>query len=401
MFGNLSDSTNSSNLCTIHVSLFLKYVGTPIVVAGLIGNFLSTLVFSRKALRSRSCSIYFLALSLSDINVLFGYAFENLLFHGYGFQLLSNSWICKLIIFLIYASTDISNYLLTLAAIDRSVLVSESAFRHKFCRKSPAKLLVILVVVFFGVLNGHILFGFNVDSEGACVPISKNYRWFYVRHYDSYIDIIKTVLVPFILIFYCNSFIILTLARRRTTIVAWRPVQPGSRRRLEKDRQLTWFLLSTSVLFIILSLPAEINDFIRTKLNDDFQRKHFCQLWASTSLLILVQQTNHASHFYLYTLTGPIFRDEFRKLINFKGKSRTNSTNKVPRRQTGENRDRTELCLTWPSAKRKSVENSLFDGHLSREWTSLRQMKYRQVRFSTKAVKGRTTRRFVGKSKLK
>ena len=46
---------------------------------------------------------------MSDVNVLIGYMIENLLFHGYGIQLLSNSFMCKAIIFLIYASTDISN----------------------------------------------------------------------------------------------------------------------------------------------------------------------------------------------------------------------------------------------------------------------------------------------------
>ena len=315
MYHDKANTTNFTTQCTLGVALFLKYAGTLIVILGLIGNFFSILVFSRKALRSRSCSIYFLALSMSDVHVLVGYTLENLLLHGYGVQLLSSSFMCKFTIFLIYASTDVSNYLLTLAAIDRCVLISNASSRYRFCRQSTARSLIAVVVLLFGSINSHILFGFDVDETGACLPISANYIHFYVRHYDSYIDIVKTVLIPFILIFFCNSFIIFKFTRQRTALIRSASFRRKSRRRQEKDRQLTWFLLSTSILFILLSLPAEINDFIRTRLEQDFQITYSCQLWASTSFFILFQQTNHASHFYVYTLTGPIFRKEFQKLL--------------------------------------------------------------------------------------
>lgn len=337
MYDAKSNMTEYVTQCTLDVASFLKWIGTFIVILGLIGNVLSILVFSRKALRSRSCSVYFLALSMSDINVLLGYTFENLIYHGYGVQLLSNAFMCKTTIFLIYASTDISNYLLTLAAIDRCVLISNSNRRYRFCRKSMAKYLIIFVVVLFSAINSHILFGFNVDSTGACLPISDRYKKFYIHHFDSYIDIIKTVLIPFILIFICNSFIIFKLTRQRSSFVRHGGSlrrKPGHRRRREKDRQLTWFLLATSILFILLSLPSEINDFIRTHLRQDFQMTYACQLWAATSLFIIIQQTNHASHFYLYTLTGPIFRKEFQKLLRFHRKTNSQNNSKEIASQT-------------------------------------------------------------------
>jgi hypothetical protein len=314
--GNNS-STNNTTQCTVNVASFLRFAGTFVVISGLIGNVLSILVFSRKTLRSRSCSIYFLALSLSDINVLISYTIENLLFHGYDIQLLSSLFMCKTTIFLLYASTDISNYLLTLAAIDRCVLVSNSPTRYRFCRKSTAKLMITLVVISFSLINSHFLFGFQIDNDGSCLPTPKTYYDFYTHHYNSYIDIIKTVFIPFLIIFICNIFIICKHTRRKSSFTTNSSIRRRSRRRREKDRQLTWFLFSTSILFIILSLPAEINDFVRAHLSENFQRIYACQLWASTSLFILIQQINHASHFYVYTLTGPIFRKEFQKLLCF------------------------------------------------------------------------------------
>lgn len=331
---NNSSSTNYTTQCTFNVALFLRYAGTLVVILGLIGNFLSILVFSRKALRTRSCSIYFLALSTSDVHVLIGYTIENLLYHGYEIQLLSNSFMCKTIIFLIYASTDISNYLLTLAAIDRCILIFNTSTQYRFCRQSTAKIMIGLVVILFSLMNSHFLFGFQIDSTGSCMPTSRVYIDFYVHHYDSYIDIIKTVLIPFIIIFFCNTFIIFKYTRGRSSLISKSSANRSkTRRRKEKDRQLTWLLISTSLLFILLSLPSEINDFVRTHLTQHFQMKNACQLWAITTVLILLHQINHASHFYVYTLTGPIFRKEFQKLICiFHSTSQQKPSNALSRR---------------------------------------------------------------------
>ena len=314
MYLERNSSTNYTTQCAFDVALFLRYAGTLTVILGLIGNFLSIIIFSRKALRSRSCSMYFLALSMSDSCVLIGYTFENLLYHGFSIQLLSNAFMCKSVIFLIYASTDISNYLLALAAIDRCVLVSFRQAQYRFCRKFIAKILITFVVVLFSLINSHFLYGFRIDASGSCLPLPKNYINFYVHHYDSYIDIIKTVLIPFFIIFICNIFIIVRLLRKQNVLTRTAS-RRQSRHRIEKDRQLTGFLLLTSILFILLSLPSEINDVLRSNFTRQFQIEYACQLWASTTIFILLHQVNHASHFYVYTLTGPIFRKEFQKFV--------------------------------------------------------------------------------------
>ena len=322
-----NNSTNYTTQCLFDMASFLRYAGTFTVILGLIGNFLSIIIFSRKALRSRSCSMYFLGLSLSDICVLIGYTFENLLFHGFGIQVLSNAFMCKSIIFLIYASTDISNYFLMLAAIDRCILISYRTAHYRFCRKSTAQILIILIIVLFSLINSHFLVGFRLDANGSCLPVSQDYIHFYVHHYDSYIDIIKTVLIPFLIIFICNTFIILHLSRKKH-FLSQITSRRRSRQRQEKDRQLTGFLLLTSILFVLLSLPSEINDVLRTNFTRQFQMTYACQLWTSTTIFILLHQINHASHFYVYTLTGPIFRNEFRKLLCYHRRRQSNDYSK-------------------------------------------------------------------------
>ena len=349
-----NSSTNYTTQCIFDVAAFLRYAGTLTVILGFIGNFLSIIVFSRKTLRSRSCSMYFLALSMSNICVLFGYTLENLLFHGYGIQFLSNTFMCKSVIFLIYASTDISNYLLTLAAIDRCVLVSYPTAHYCFCRKSIANIFITITILLFSLINSHFLYGFRVDQNGSCLPISMEYIYFYVHHYDSYIDIIKTVLIPFVIILTCNICIILKLTRKHSFL------STTSRSRQEKDRQLTGFLLLTSILFIILSLPSEINDFLRTNFSYQFQSEYACQLWIGTTICILLHQINHASHFYVYTLTGPIFRQELQKFICY---SRKKDLNNYSARQSTTQDDIDERRLSiFPRQTDTSVRVSCTSG---------------------------------------
>ncbi|CAM4772231.1 unnamed protein product [Rotaria magnacalcarata] len=292
MYPQNDGSINFTTQCVYDIGRFLRYAGTLTVMLGFIGNFLSILVFSRKSLRSRSCSMYFLALSVSDIVVLVGYTLENLLLHGFGIQLLSSTF---------------------MSAIDRFVLTSHGFANHHFCRESTAKLLIAIVAILFSLINSHFLYGFHVDTDGSCFPSNGTYSLFYVHHYDSYIDIIKTVLIPFTIIFLCNIFIITRLSRKHNSLR--RASSHGVRHRQEKDRQLTGFLLLTSILFVVLSLPSEINDYVRTTLTGSFQMKYACELWMNTTALILLHQINHASHFYVYTLTGPMFRKEIQKFI--------------------------------------------------------------------------------------
>ena len=69
-------------------------------------------------------------------------------------------------------------------------------------------------------------------------------------------------------------------------------------------------LIGTSLAFLVLCLPAEINDFLNYV--DD---KRSCFHWTRKVLLMLMQQIYFAGHFYIYTLTGQLFREHLFALI--------------------------------------------------------------------------------------
>lgn len=84
----------------------------------------------------------------------------------------------------------------------------------------------------------------------------------------------------------------------------------------------------SSLAFLVFTLPTEINDTIRAFRPADYpQAKGATAL--ITAIFIAMGQLNHAIHFYIYTLTGGIFRNELIKLFQCSRTERTKSTRRT------------------------------------------------------------------------
>jgi hypothetical protein len=69
-------------------------------------------------------------------------------------------------------------------------------------------------------------------------------------------------------------------------------------------------LIGTSFAFLLLCLPAEINDIFNY-----IGSERSCFHWFRKVILMLMQQIYYAGHFYIYTLTGQIFRKHLHAII--------------------------------------------------------------------------------------
>ena len=78
----------------------------------------------------------------------------------------------------------------------------------------------------------------------------------------------------------------------------------------DKDIQLCCMLIGTSFAFLLLCLPAEINDIFNYI---GYERS--CFHWFRKVILMLMQQLYYAGHFYIYILTGQIFRKHLYAII--------------------------------------------------------------------------------------
>ena len=247
-----------------------KYICLSIFVIGVIGNFLSVLVFSRASLRRRSCAIYFLALAITDIASLCASFIDTVLPSYNNVSLTIKSlFICKLNPLMVYFTTDLSNFLLAVASIDRAVSIQWPQKSKEFCRARIAIYMILMMSLIFLLLNGHIFWGFEIideQSQRICLPSktkfvysngihSMNYDRFYAI-FDS-LDMLFAVVIPFIVMIICNIIIIIrviTSRRSITTILTTTMQSKKSRKRHEKEKQLTIMLLGSAAGQMVFSV---------------------------------------------------------------------------------------------------------------------------------------------------
>ena len=245
-----------------------KYICLTIFVIGVIGNLLSVLVFSRPSLRHRSCAIYFLALAITDIASLCASFIDTVLPSYNNVSLtIKSTFICKLNPLLVYFTTDLSNFLLAFASLDRAVSIQCPLRSKQFCRARIAIYIILIMSLMCLLINGHIFWGFEILDEQFqkfCLPSKNKIVYYNNGHsmtYDRFyaifdsLDMLFAVVIPFIVMIICNIIIIIrviTSRRSITTIVTTTMQSKKHRKRHEKEKQLTVMLLGSAAGALIL-----------------------------------------------------------------------------------------------------------------------------------------------------
>lgn len=217
---------------------------------------------------------------------------------------------------------------------DRFILIYCPSYSKRYCNIRKGKLFVFISLIIVFIVNGHLLLGYqkiklyneqlNVFYD-CNIPVENTFYKNLFTFYDSYIESIFLIIIPFSIMFICSLLIIFQILQTRKTIhynkkgkyyyykfhsreiveqSTQNTVNEQKRIKLrDKDLQLCWMLIGTTLTFLILCLPTEINDIFNY-----IGREHSCLDWFRKVLLMLLQQIYYAGHFYIYTLTGPIFR---------------------------------------------------------------------------------------------
>ena len=271
------DHNNSNNLSTtssdssssydpyqhLTETIVYKYICLTIFIIGVIGNFLSVLVFSRSSLRRRSCVVYFLALAITDIASLCA-SFIDTVLPSFNNETLTAKvlFICKLNPLMVYFTTDLSNFLLAVASIDRAVSIQCPLNSKRFCRARIAIYIIIGMSMTLLLINGHIFWGFEIIEVATmvrvCMPSKSKEVNFNERNsikYDRFyaifdsLDMLFAVVIPFIVMLICNIIIlvrVITSRRSIRTIITTTIRSKKFRKRHEKEKQLTVMLLGSA-----------------------------------------------------------------------------------------------------------------------------------------------------------
>ena len=294
-----------------------KTVPPVLITFGTCGNILSIVVLTRKSIRKSTTAMFLIFLTFSDLCVLYTGLLRQWLIYLIDFDIRHFSEaFCKIHIWLVYSSLDFSAWILISVTLERIIAVwCPYSYNSKCSRRTAISCIMTILLLVLG-LNSHLLYGMvDKDSgitEQACSSIDENYSNFF-RSAWSWIDLCMFSLIPFVVIVFGNSLILLKLFQRSRT-----SNQPNRNRRHHYDHHqssMTTMLCTLNTVFLITTLPISIYNIGYTYWysTQDQRTIAYLELW--WSVVNMLMYTNNALNFLLYSLSGSRFRKELKRLV--------------------------------------------------------------------------------------
>ena len=309
-------------MLSYRVFLYASFV---LIIVGLIGNTLSVLVFTSREMRTISSNFYLLMLALSDSCYLLSVFLSKVLtdmrclhmdkdtpadiYHR-------NDVMCKLLQYTSDVFSDYSTCLILLFTIERLIAVYLPLKFKEICTLRRAKIFCVglLLVVSATTCPYHMIMVGLHENFAVCIVLIEHENTFSILYL---VEAVVFRIVPVILIAFFNAFIICRVVNvsrvKRNRHRAQNHLNNKARavsKKEDKNRQLTIMLILVSTSYILTYLPVLIH-YILWKLQrlDTIHVSDEGMLIAQnyTKTLYIV---GFAINFFLYTVSGKVFRKQ-------------------------------------------------------------------------------------------
>jgi len=300
-----------------------RYVSIFLFIFGIFGNLLNCLVFTRQTLRSNPCSIYFLVASLFNLIVIIT-AFLPLIIDGWNIQFdlkETISALCKFTIFLLLSSRNMVSWLIVLATIDRYLVSSSNVHRRQLSNLKNTYRSILIIFVIFSIIWFEVLVCFDANMIGTplkCYPKST-----ICQRYNDFAQALIVIIIPIIIMLFFGFSTIKNIHQSGRIAPNSNNGHAVSRNR-RHEINLTKMLLIQVLVLVLLTLPFAIMTFYLSFTF--YQEKSMIQLTIEGFVFNILLQVTYISNcisFFLYTLSGSLFRETFiqvgKKIIRYLG----------------------------------------------------------------------------------
>jgi hypothetical protein len=311
-------------LMTIRVQLYR--IGGPIIMAlGTISCLLSLLVFGQKHLRKNSCSIYFIAVNISNIGFIYSLVLLFTLSNGY--NSLADTYsihACRLSIYVTFLSEILSSSFLILASIDRFLFTSSNALTRQKSSVRNAYYCLAATTFFWSIFHVHAFIYAEIRKMGDGTMVCAFQTGSYTTFVGSYLLIVKGIVIPLLMavfgIWTVHNVRAVQLRRIGPTLSNSNSTTAnGSSSMSTKDRQLIMMLLINITIYVLCTLPFSIVIFYQQAMSStdsSLENQLFQQFIRLVTLFI--SYVPHCVDFYENLLVSKTFRGEIKRLINCK-----------------------------------------------------------------------------------
>jgi hypothetical protein len=302
----------------ILATYIIGLVSIPMIALGVVGHFLSFLVFSRRKFQHNSISIYCRALAISDSFILYVLVYS-IFFNIYYIDISEQSdLLCKINYYINVGLSPISIWILVAFSIDKMLHVLDRAKNIPIIKKRSFQLAVVIAIgLFHALLYSFIPILIKVETESNTTNGSSTSDFLCsLRHIDNYryillLYIIEGCLTPSFIMMITTFITVKRLYESRNNLEKLtHPTSSQMKERKARDLKFALNSIVLSLLAVVLQTPVVFSlMFSLTNAIDNF-------LFVSTFLFFFY--LNFSVTFMVHFTFNSIFRGEFLLMIRIK-----------------------------------------------------------------------------------
>jgi hypothetical protein len=286
-------------------------------VLGSVGLTFNILIFSRPSLRKEPCSLYFYSSTCFNFFVIFVLMPVRMFSNAFNMDMTNyNLGLCKVEYFAFRTGRTIPVWLTVLACLDRYLQSSARANIRQISSLKTAKIAIGITSVAMMVLFSHELVYYeiyNVSNQfNNSMPSCNGQKGFY-RTFIAFWYLGLYSFGPSFLMLLFGFLTLGNLRQRRRILPTATGINQTARR---TDVQLGRMLIAQVLVIVIATLPITVYQlYASLTANLTKSSVQVAQENLAYGIANALTYFAHSSGFYLYTLTGTIFRKEFLKII--------------------------------------------------------------------------------------
>ena len=287
-----------------------RYMSIFIILFGSVGNVLNLLIFRRPKHRNNPCAHYFYFASISGLIALYAGLLSRI-FAGFSLDASATTeGLCPFRAFIVWVSTTVSSWFLAYATIDRYCISCRNVTYRNLSSIRYAHRAMFITLLGGSAAFAETFYCYVPNLRNS--PLSCYGRDMPCRLYNEITSALLFVVIPSTLMLVFGYATVKNVRLLQMSIAPTARTDATIRSIKKTDRQLIQMLVVQIVLSIIFNIPLA---FYRLYLTSILKiPKSPLQSAAENlcfQLFYLLSFMTFGMPFYIYTLTGTVFKKEF------------------------------------------------------------------------------------------
>ncbi|KAH3741020.1 hypothetical protein DPMN_047738 [Dreissena polymorpha] len=314
-----------------HITYWIwRTVPVLLLAIGTFGNILNIVILLRKRMRQHSISVHLLFLAVADLALLWTSTFSHMYQQVYRINVRNSSaFLCPAFPWINYGIAGFSVWLLVIMTIERVLVTSSLELAKKKLSNKTAVIISCILLVICLLFPLHYFFGFRLDTipkqtgnftnlnemRTVCVKVSETFENFYKNVWPVMIMTVLNI-IPMVIIVSGNLTILINIVRHARQMARVHPENQNEEiRNNRRNRPLYKMLFLVCSCFVVTNLPYNVYlqfwDRIDVSTPRGLEKRNMYD-----AIFLCLAYCNFALNFVLYFVSGTVFKQEFRALVN-------------------------------------------------------------------------------------